>query len=181
MPFTTYLTKVVIYDKDSQISYNPWKFERYLHHGDVSHNLKSKHLSPYLYYYPLSLGVGGVEEGSNANVKTTVESYMPSKQEILEEKMSVKMTPNNPKNEEIINSEDSFSERSLTSEPNQYEKDSFTVFESEVEEREYESDSSECEEKEFVEIKELQMRKRKLRRNKKSMKKTPKIKLNHTN
>ena len=128
----------------------------------------------------------------------------------------MKITPNNPRNEEIIGSEDSFSERSLTSEPNKYEKDSFTVFESECEEKEYESGCSECEEKEFVEIKknylrrkknikkeccrrsvesiedyllmkirenELQMRKLhlKLRRNKKSMKKTPKTKLNHKN
>ena len=58
----------------------------YLHLGDAPHNLKSKHLSPHLYYYPLSLGVGGVKEGTNVNIKTTVESYMPSKQEILEEK-----------------------------------------------------------------------------------------------
>ena len=81
------------------------------------------------------------------------------------------MTYNNSRNEETIDSEDTFSETSLTSEFNKFEKDSFTVFESECEEiigsedtfsdasltsepNQYEKDSftvfeSECEEKEY--------------------------------
>ena len=43
-------------------------------------------------------------------------------------KMSVKMTYNNSRSKETIDSEDTFSETSQTSELNKFEKDSFIVF-----------------------------------------------------